>query len=298
MIGRTIPSGDPRANRRVWPVTAYSLLLALGWGCTDDATGPDVDPFCGTRPAIAIVTFEDANLAAAIRTALAVEPQQDLTCGLLEALPVLTAGSAAISNLAGIENLTGLTNLWIRANSITDIGPLRGLTGLTTLNLADNSLTDIGALSGLTNLTFLAINENETITDVSALRGLTNLTGTLWMHSNAITDIGPLSGLTNLTAINAWDNSITDLTALSGLTGLTQLRLHLNQITDLIPLVGLTDLELISLHTNPDLSDIGPLLDNPGLGRGASVNVASTNVSCEDVAALKAKGVAVISDCP
>ena len=297
-MGQTLCAGDSRVNRRVGLVTAYVLLLALGWGCTDDPTGPDVDPFCSTRPAIAVVTFEDANLEAAIRTALAVEPQGDLTCGLVEALPVLTAGSAGIMRLAGIENLTGLTTLWIRANSITDIGALSGLTGLTSLNLADNSLTDISALSGLTNLTFLAINENETITDVSALSGLTNLTGTLWMHSNSIIDIGPLSGLTNLTAINAWNNSITDLTALSALTGLTQLRLHLNSITDLSPLSRLTDLELLFLHANPDLSDIGPLLDNPGLGEGAAVNVASTNVSCEDVDALKAKGVSVISDCP
>lgn len=294
---QTIRPGGSRLDRRVWSVASCSLLLASGWGCTDDATGPYADPFCRTRPTIAIVTFEDANLEAAIRSALPIEPQDDLTCGRLESMPVLTAGSSGITNLAGIENLTGLTNLWIRANSITDIRPLSGLTGLTSLNLADNSITDISALSGLTNLTFLAINENETITDISALTELTNLTGAIWMNSNSITDIGPLSGLTNLTVINAWDNSITDLTALSGLTGLTELRLHINSITDLSPLSGLTNLELIWLQQNPDLSDIGPLLDNPGLGEGVSANLTSTNVSCADVDALEARGVAVISDC-
>ena len=276
----------------------YSLLLAEGWGCTGDATGPDADRFCRTRPGIAIVTFEDPNLEAGIRAAFPNNPDVDLTCGLMEALPALTVADAGITNLAGIENLIGVTNLWIRANSITDIGPLTGLTGLTSLNLADNSLSDIRALSGLTNLTFLAINENETITDISALTGLTNLAGTLWMHSNAISDLGPLSGLTELTALNAWDNSITDLSGLSGLAGLTELRLHINSITDLGPLVGLTNLELVSLYENPDLSDIQPLIDNPGIGAGDSVNVRGTAVSCADVATLAAKGVAVISDCP
>ena len=134
--------------------------------------------------------------------------------------------------------------------------------------------------------------------DISVLSGLTSLTGTLWIHGNAITDLGALSGLTNLTAINAWDNSISDLSALEVLTGLTELRLHFNSITDISVLSGLTNLALVSLHANPNLSDIQPLLDNSGLGAGDSVNLQSTNVSCADVDALGAKGVAVISDCP
>jgi hypothetical protein len=40
------------------------------------------------------------------------------------------------------------------------------------------------------------------------------------------------------------------------------------------------------------------LLDNAGLGAGDRVGLQSTNVSCADVAALRAKGVTVYSDCP
>jgi internalin A len=133
--------------------------------------------------------------------------------------------------------------------------------------------------------------------DISALSELTELTGTLWMHGNSVTDISALGKLTNLTALNVWDNSITDLRALEGLPGLTAVRLHINSITDLDGLGGLTNLEVVSLHTNPDLSDIQPLLDNPGLGDGDDVLLQATNVSCADVDALRAKGVAVISDC-
>ena len=285
-------------KRGFWRFTLGSFLVALCWGCGANATGPFVEPFCDTRSPLAIVTFEDANLEAAIREALSVAPERDLSCGLLETLTTLSAARSGITSLAGIENLSGLTFLWIRANSITDISVLSALESLTFLNLADNSITDINPLSGLTGLTFLAINENENITDIGALSGLTNLTGTLWIHGNAITDLSALSGLTNLTALNAWNNSITDLGPLSGLTGLTELRLHINALTDLGVLRGLTNLTTLSLHTNPDLSDIQPLLDNPGLGTGDNVQLALTSVSCADVDALRAKGVAVISDCP
>ena len=278
-------------------LTVGSLLLVMGWGCTRDPTSPKIDPFCNSQPASAIVAFEDANLEAAIRDELLLGSQGELTCGLLQSLRTLTASSVGIASLAGIENLTRLTVLRIRDNSITDVSALRGLVGLTSLNLAANSITDISALSGLRSLTFLAINENGNITDISALSGLTSLTGTLWMHSNSIADISALSELTNLTALNAWDNSITDLSGLSGLTGLTALRLHINSITDLSMLKGLTNLAVLSLHTNPDLSDIQPLLDNAGLGAGDGVLLQSTSVSCADVDALGAKGVAVISDC-
>jgi hypothetical protein len=40
------------------------------------------------------------------------------------------------------------------------------------------------------------------------------------------------------------------------------------------------------------------LLDNTGLGAGDTVYLQFTNVSCTDVAALEAKGVTVLSDCP
>jgi hypothetical protein len=54
----------------------------------------------------------------------------------------------------------------------------------------------------------------------------------------------------------------------------------------------------LELSDNPNLTDIQPLLDNTGLGAGDRVYLLSTSVSCTDVAALRAKGVTVGSDCP
>jgi len=241
-------------NLRVLLLIIGSLLLPLGCG---GPTGPPVrlepSEFCGEHPDAAIATFEDANLEAAIRVALLVGPQEQLTCGLVSGLTRLDARWAEITSLVGIQNLKSLTLLGLGSNFlITDIGALSGLTSLTELDLTSNSITDIGALSGLTSLT------------------------TLGLDGNSITDIGVLSGLTSLRFLLLASNSITDIGALSGLTSLT----------------------ILDLANNPNLTNIQPLLDNTGLGTDDLVSLLSTSVSCTDVAALRANGVSVLSDCP
>ncbi len=291
------PMGPVRVprRRRLGRLLALSTLLGWALACSSDITGPET-AFCARRGPAAIPTFEDANLESKIREVLSLRPTDDLTCEFVAAVTDLSAPGAQIRSLAGIENLTRLTTLRIRANSITDIRPLRDLTSLTHLNLAANSISDIDPLGGLTELTFLAINDNGSIVDIGALRGLSKLTGTLWIAGNSITELDALSELTALSNINAWDNQITDLSGLEGLTGLQAVRLHFNAITDLAPLADLPALQLVWLHNNPDLRDIQPLIDNPGLP-GGSVNLADTGVSCTDVNALEARQVSVTSDC-
>jgi len=279
------------------PAAMAAFLLSI-WACFDDPFGPGAKPLCLGNRDSAVVTFEDAGLALAIYSELSLSPLVELTCGRLGEITDLNAADRGIVSLQGLENLTNLTTLWIRANEITDIGPLAGLTRLTSLNLADNAISDVRPLGGLTALTFLAINQNGAISDITPLQSLTSLSGTLWIGENAITDLSPLAGLTGLTAINAWDNAITDVNGLAGLTGLTALRLHINRIEEIDALRGLSALRTLTLQENPDLADIGPLLENPGLAAGGNVNLRATSVSCVDVAALQALGAAVISDCP
>ena len=84
----------------------------------------------------------------------------------------------------------------------------------------------------------------------------------------------------------------------ASLTNLTTLALTSNSISDISALSGLTSLRNLNLNNNRNLTDIQPLLDNAGLGVGDTVHLQSTSVSCTDVAALQAKGVTVLSDCP
>ena len=261
---------------------------------------PTLEPgeLCSDNPASAIATFEDANLEAAIRNALAVGAQDDLTCGLISGLTDLPAGGVlptgphSITSLVGIQNLTGLATLELGGNLITDISSLSGLTSLTYLSLSGLSdfssniisdisplsglalltdlrlhstrdITDLSPLSGLTGLTQLRIGNNS-ITDISLLSGLTGLTflslsGSSDVETNVISDISVLSGLTNLTELRLNNTrNIVDLSPLSALTGLTQLRLRNNLITDIRPLFGLTSLEGLNLAANP-YSDVSAL---------------------------------------
>ena len=132
-------------------------------------------------------------------------------------------------------------------------------------------------------------------------RRLTNLRD-LNLHTNATTDVSALRGLTSPTELRINGNQIKDISALSGLTSLTRLELTGNQITDLSALKGLTSLTGLDLRFNAELSDIQPLLDNPGLGAGDRVELRFTRVSCRDAALLEAKGVTVhnelFSPCP
>jgi Leucine-rich repeat (LRR) protein len=277
---------------------ALAGVLMLGASACSDPTGPSSTVFCEAQPDTAVVEIEDDSLALAIRSNLSVSPRLELTCGMVQGITSLRAGSRGIVSLRGIENLTSLTSLWIRGNAITDISPLRDLTGLTSLNVAANRIRDIEPLRGLTQLTFLAISDNGAIEDIDPLSGLTTLTGTLWMGGNAIRDLEPLRGLTGISILRAWDNAITDLTPLSGLTGLTELHLPNNAFTSTEGLAGLSALTIVGLQSNPDLIDVQALIDNPGFGTGTGVNLSDTGVGCADVDTLAAKGVFVISDCP
>ncbi len=251
---------------------------------------------CSAYPGHAIAAFEDANLDTAIRASLSVDAQVGLTCDLIASLTVLTADNAGITSLAGSQNLTSLTDLALHVNSITDISALSGLTRLTVLVLRNNSIRDISGLSGLTSLTVLSLHENFSISDIGVLSDLTGLTR-LTLGGNAIADITALSGLTSLTMLSIWDNAITDVSALVALTSLDYLSLSGNPIVDIGPLGGLTELETLYLARNLALFDIGPLLDNTGLGSGDTVDLTDTNASCADVTALRAKGVTVTSPC-
>ena len=227
---------------------------------------------CSDNPDTAIATFADANLEAAIRAALAVDAQQDLTCSLISELGGLDARFAGIESLVGIQNLTSLTGFLLSEPSIIDLSPLSGLTGLTFLALGD-VINDISPLSGLTSLTELHLGFN-LISDISALSGLTSL-GTLRLGGNSITDISELSGLTSLRELLLDNNSITVISALSGLRRLRD----------------------VGLSNNSGLSNIQPLLDNVGLRAGDTVDLTNTNVGCTDLIALRDKEVTVLPNC-
>ena len=243
------------------------------------------------------VNIPDANLHAAIATALGLSPDTPITHVQMKTLKDLDMESRNISDLTGLESATNLSTLQLHNNAISDITPLTTLTKLTYLILHNNDITDITPLAGLTYLDQLHINNNTSISDITPLAGLTRISS-LYLHNTSIsdltplaglprirdlrlnhasiTDITPLAGLTRMRILHLQNNSISDITPLAGLTNLHTLYLQNNSISDLAPLAGLTNLHTLYLQNN-SISDITPLIKNTGIGNDANdvVNLAN-----------------------
>ena len=218
--------------------------------------------------------------------------------GELPNLTGLGAHANLITDVGPLSALTTLTTLWLGENSIRDMSPLASLTNLTDLRLYTNELTDISPVSALSNLMFLSVNLNS-ITNIAPVSDLPNLQ-VLAFGGNPIQDMSPIEGLTNLTELYAWSTSVSDASALNDLTALTILELQDTQISDISPLAGLLELIFLRLdHMN--LNTLQPLLDNPGLGDGDTIDLTNTqgDFSCDDIDTLRSNGATVISlTCP
>ena len=93
----------------------------------------------------------------------------------LTSLTVLDLRDNSISSISALSGLTSLTRLELHFNSIRSITALTGLTSLTDLFLSDNSISDISALGGLTNLRQLALNTNANLGNIQPLLDNTGL---------------------------------------------------------------------------------------------------------------------------
>ena len=248
-------------------------------------------------PSSSVVAIRDANLRAAIETALDKASGASITGNEMATLTVLQAPGKEIGDLAGLQFAINLTNLSLDTNSISNISFLSGLKNLKVLSLNENSISDISSLSGLTKLERLFLGDNS-ISDISSLSGLTKLTR-MRLDDNSISDISSLSGLTKLGSLYLDDNSISDISSLSGLTNLRVLSLNDNSISDISSLSGLTKLARLYMDNN-SISDLSPLVANTGLGSGHKVYVRNNPLSDTSrdtyIVTLQGRGVTVFYD--
>ena len=165
-----------------------------------------------------VIDIPDPNLRTAIETALGKASGAIITPDEMATLTELTARSADISGLTGLEHATHLTRLELVGNKISDVSVLANLTNLESLSLDNNRISDLSPLAGLTKLTQMGL-EGNNISDISAFADLTDL---IWLRleDNYISDISPLAGLTRLTWMDFTLNNISDISPLVENTGL------------------------------------------------------------------------------
>jgi small GTP-binding protein len=86
----------------------------------------------------------------------------------------LQLGSNQLSDVRGLERLTGLTHLYLNNNQLSDVRGLERLTGLKKLHLYNNQLSDVRGLERLTGLEILYVDKNQ-IEDIAPLLNFENL---------------------------------------------------------------------------------------------------------------------------
>ncbi|RKU38006.1 hypothetical protein C6496_07550 [Candidatus Poribacteria bacterium] len=226
------------------------------------------------------VTFNDANLAAEVRSRLGLGATDPITqTNILNLTVLAVSATAGVTDLTGLEYATNLEYLSFGShgatyhNAVSDLSPLSELTSLETLDFTQNAVSDISALKKLTNLTSLQFGnhgadipgKHNSVSDISALSGMTKLT-TLIFSRNAVSDISALKNLTKLTRLDfggiSFDysrhNSVSDISALKNLTALTYLDFTYNNVSSVSALSGLTSLTTLRFSYN-DVSDISGL---------------------------------------
>ncbi len=111
-----------------------------------------------------------------------------------------------ISEIKGLEDLTGLNVLRLNDNNISEIKGLETLKNLEFLNLSQNQITIISGLDNLTNLKNLdlSFNKIQTMDGINKLRDLEYLT----LDSNKIQEISNIENLVNLKWLSLYDNPI------------------------------------------------------------------------------------------
>ena len=196
-----------------------------------------------------IVDIPDLNLRQAVKEALNLPAGEPIAQAHMRQLRKLDVTESQITDLAGLEHATHLSELKIGHNpGLSDLTPIAKLIELNYLDAGRCNIFDITPLGGLKNLTFLQLNDNY-INDLTPLTSLTQLT-VLRVEGNRITDLTPLTNLTQLTRLKAERNRITDITPLANLTQLTILYLQHNQIADIAPLANLQALERLEIERN------------------------------------------------
>ncbi len=207
--------------------------------------------------------FPDQNLEACVleHTVGSLDPAD------LALLTSLSCNYKQITDISGMEYLTGLSSLEINSTlpaTFSDLSPIENLTGLTSLSVNSNRISDVSPLQNLTALTNLSL-FNNLVSDLTPLQGLTSLVS-LNLRKNNIIDLQPLRGLVNVSVLGLGDNSIENLAGLEGMAGLTSLRLDMNNISDLSPLndpnlAGMVDLDV----SYNDLTTVASISELTGL---------------------------------
>ena len=177
--------------------------------------------------------------------------------GCLTGLKDIDLCSNEITDLSGIESLKNLEILYLNGNKLTgNLKKLSGLKKLKSLSLEENKITSLLGIEKLTKLEELNIFDNQ-VTKLGELKKLTKLTK-LSLSYNKLKNLSGIEKLKNLKDLDAFNNKLTKLNEVKKLTKMDDLRVSKNKIKSLAPLKNLKNLTSIYVDDNK-LTSLSPL---------------------------------------
>ena len=195
----------------------------------------------------------------------------------------LYLGNNTISNLNPLATLTNVVNLDLRNNSISDVTPLASLPNLRSFSVGGNNISDFGQFSTFKALSSLGLS-NSGISDVSVISSAVPDVQTLFLDNNNISDLTPFSKFTWLSSLTLSNNNLSDISQLSSLTSLVILSLENNSISDVSQLASLTNITNLYLSGNNITTGVASLVT---LDKITTVTLGgNNNIPCSDLTIL------------
>jgi YVTN family beta-propeller protein len=195
--------------------------------------------------------------------------------GPLESLTKLRTlelqGDPNISNVDPLVSESGLVNLTLTNDHISDLSTLPSLPNLEALNVPNNEISDLSTLPSLPSLGSLDLEDNR-VSDLSALSSFPRLAG-LNLRENVLSSLSTFPDLPEMVSLSLADNQLSSLSGLPQFLNLTELNLAENQISSaaevesvLSAKTTLSKLLTLDLSEN-DLTEASPLVP---LGTGSN----------------------------
>ena len=229
------------------------MLMLMTAACTTPGTKKSEPSITSAIALSKTVVFSDSALEEKVRKAM-----NKLT-GDITAEEAKTVLKLDLSN-------TSFDDMNSKSGGIKDISSLTYFTGLEELNLSFNDISDFTPLAELKTLKTLGFTGVRP-KDLSVLKGLTNMVCLVfdWSYApdqghNGYENLDFTSNMKNLEIFEAKGAGIKNITALGTLPKLWSVFLTDNQITDIGPLANLKNLRELELSNNP-ITDYSPLKD-------------------------------------
>lgn len=187
------------------------------------------------------IEFNDKNLESAIKNALKLGGEENITSINILKLTHFRALEKNISDLSGLEYAENLQLLTLTGNKITSLDPLKNLNQLYSVGFAYNPDLKMEEILKLEHLTELDLSGNQySAKEFTQLKKYSDMV-ILWLNSCQLDSISFVSGMKKLVQLQIQNNNLTNIDELdsSSLIGIWAMNNRIQSLNNVRNLTGL-----------------------------------------------------------